>query len=175
MRYEWMDSYLLSIGMSDMAWIGTAAEFLPVQTRAYSVNGLLTTAYSGTGSLVGIPEYVMIHDDPFWYTTLLEGAADGAFAGNEITAAYFRGTLWSGVGAGVLEGCSGLKDIWFNGSVVDELAYGNYSEQAFAGVPADVTVHLPESLTDTQRTEVEAALLACGLPDTAVFETYSLR
>ena len=117
----------------------------------------------------------MIFDDPFWYTTLIEGVADGGFAGTPVTAAYFRGSLWSGVGANVLDGCTGLKDIWFNTSIADELTNGNFSAQAFAGIPADVTVHLPAGLTDDQRAEVEQGLQAVGMPATAVFETYSLR
>ena len=170
-----MDAYLLSIGMEEIAWIGTAVEFLPTCTREYGANGLVTTSYTGAGAVATIPEYVMIFDDPFWYTTLIEGVADGGFAGTPVTAAYFRGSLWSGVGANVLDGCTGLKDIWFNTSIADELTNGNFSAQAFAGIPADVTVHLPAGLTDDQRAEVEQGLQAVGMPATAVFETYSLR
>ena len=172
-----MDNYLLSIGLSDIAWIGTAADFLPARTRDYTVDvdAYMATAFDGSGSLATIPEYVMIYDDPFWYTAAVEGVAEKVFAGTGAVAAYFRGSFWSGVGAEVLAGCDNLKDIWFNSSITDELADGNFSEQAFVGVPDGVVVHLPASLTEEQQAAVKDGLLTCGMPGTAVFETYSLR
>jgi hypothetical protein len=50
-----------------------------------------------------------------------------------------------------------------------------YSKEAFAGVPEDVTVHLPASLTDEQRTKVEDFLHSIGIPTGAAFEYYDLR
>ena len=172
-----MDNYLLSIGLSDIAWIGTPADFLPERTQDYTVDvGAYTaTAFAGGGALATIPEYVMIHDDPFWYTAAVEGVAEKVFAGTGVTVAYFRCSLWSGVGAKVLSGCDNLKDIWFSSAIMEELAYGNYHEQAFVGIPDGVVVHLPASLTEEQLATVKDGLAACGLPATAVFETYSLR
>jgi len=101
--------------------------------------------------------------------------AEKVFAGTGAAAAYFRGSLWSGVGAEVLGGCDSLKDIWFSSTITEELANGNFSEQAFVGIPDGVVVHLPASLTEEQQATVKDGLFACGLPETAVFETYSLR
>lgn len=170
-----MDTYFLSIGMSDIAWIGTAADFLPARTGDYTADDLRITKSTASTGLISVPEYVMTYDDPFWYTVLAEGVADEAFAGQGNVSAYLRGGFWEGIGAGVFSGCENLHDIWFNNVVTEDLAYGLYSEQAFAGLPDDVTVHLPESLTEEQRSTVEDGLRACGLPETVVFETYSLR
>ena len=144
-----MDEYLLSIGLGDIAWIGTDIDFLPTRTQGYDVDDLVITGYNGSDALATVPEYVMIYDDPFWYTTLIEGVADGTFAGSGITTAYFRGSFWSGVGDGIFDGCTGLTDIWFNSSILTDLDNGFYSAQTFAGVPDGVTVHLPECVPDS--------------------------
>ena len=50
-----------------------------------------------------------------------------------------------------------------------------YAEDTFAGIPDGVTVHLPDSFTDEERASVEQSLRAHGVPESAVFEYYSLR
>ena len=163
-----MDAYLGGIGFGEIAWIGTDRDFLPERTAAYTVDGYLVTDFAG-GSMISIPDYVMLYDDPFWYTTMVGGAAEEAFAGCEATVAYIRSNMGD-CRARFLAGCDKLTDLWFSGAIVDEISCGYFDAEAFAGIPDGVTVHIPEGLEGA-----EEALHSCGLPDTAVFATYTLR
>ena len=113
--------------------------------------------------------------DGFWVIDGIDFVADGAFAGTTAAAFYFPGNFWQGLGNNVLDGAENLKDLWFNYAVDSDLADGVYGAESFAGVPADVTVHLPESFTQEQLAAVRDGLIACGLPETASVETYRLR
>ena len=170
-----LDAYLLSVGMEEIAWIGTAADFLPTKTRSFKLDGVSITGVDAASGMLSVPAYVMHELDGFWVIDGIDFVADGAFAGSTAAAAYLPGNFLNGVGGGILEGCANLRDIWFNYLVDDDLTIGAYSAEAFAGVPADVTVHLPASFTEEQLAAVKDGLLACGLPETAAFETYSLR
>jgi len=169
-----LDDYLLSVGLGDIAWFGTGAEFLPTETAVFDVDGVTITGAGEVSGMLSVPSYV-IHDlDSFWVVDRIDYVADGAFAGNSMAAFYSPGTFWE-VGSGILEGCTNLKDIWFNYRVYTDLGNGVYGAETFRGVPADVTVHLPASLNEEQMTVVKDGLFACGMPDTVVFEQYSLR
>ena len=170
-----MDSYLLSIGMEEIAWIGTAADFLPEKTVVFQADNLTITGADAVDGMLSVPIYVMRDFEGFWVVEGIDLVADGAFAGNPATTFYYPGNFWEGVGNRILEGCTNLKDLWFNAAIVEDLFSGGYGAEAFVGVPADVTVHLPASLTETQLAEIRDGLIACGLPETVTFETYSLR
>ena len=170
-----MDAYLNDIGLGEICWFGTSRDFIPAQTRCFELDGDIISGYSGNDSMICLPTYVMGFDDPFWYTTWVGGAVDGLFAGSDITAVYFPGNYWKTLGAGILEGCASLKDIWFTTTIVGELSSGYYGAETFAGIPDGVIVHLPESLNEDQRAMVEQGMKDCGLTAAVTFEYYSLR
>ena len=170
-----LDQYLASIGMEEIAWIGTGLDFLPEETVSYTrKDNALTGAPEGS-ALLTVPEYVKVYEDPFWTSYEIWTVADGAFAGSGAAAAYLRGDL-DGIGSRIFEGCSQLKDLWFS-SVIAYYATveGWCPADAFAGLPQGITVHLPASLNDEEQAAVKAFLQKSGLPDSAVFTSYSLR
>ena len=170
-----LDSYLASIGMDEIAWIGSGQSFLPSETANFIVEGDIITGVENAPTALSLPNFVMIYDDPFWYSVQPFGIADGAFAGSDVAVIYFPGNYWTGTGSKILEDCESLTDIWFNTLISEDIGYGYYSADTFAGIPDGVTVHIPACLTDDQRAATEQSLRDCGLPETAVFEYYSLR
>ncbi|MBO6106491.1 MAG: hypothetical protein J6P32_02725, partial [Stomatobaculum sp.] len=99
-----------------------------------------------------------------------------AFAGKGLTSFFFRGMFGDGTGARILKDNPDLKDIWFNMSILDEANRGNrFDKEAFAGVPDDVTVHLPASLTGDERKKVEDFLHSIGMPSGCSFDYYDFR
>ena len=172
---EALDNWLLSIGCSDIAWIGTGKYFIPESTLDFETEDATITGYNGSSPVLGIPQYVMFYDDPFWLTKNVYSIADGAFANKGLTAVCFPGTMADGFGSRIFEGNDGLTDIWYNTVIATEYDRGCYAADTFAGIPDGVTVHLPVSIDEGIRADVEAALRAAGLPDSAVFDYYSLR
>ncbi len=171
-----LDSYLLTIGMEEIAWIGTSSLLIPQETESYQMDGNTITGYTGTSPLLSVPYNVMQYDGTFWYTQMVSSIADGAFANSGITVAYFPGNCWDGVGARILEGNDGLTDIWFNTVIVEDMNKGTiYNPETFAGVPETMTVHIPSIVSEADRPNLEDYLKSCGLPETAVFDYYSLR
>ena len=171
-----LDSYLLSIGMEEIAWIGTGSLLIPEETSSFQMDGTTISGYNGNIPVLSVPYNVMCHEDGMWYTQLVEGIADGAFANCGITIAYFPGNFWGGVGARILEGNDGLTDIWFNTLILEDMNYGDiYGSETFAGIPETVTVHIPAAVGDANRTAVEDYLKSCGMPETVTFDYYSLR
>ena len=171
-----LDSYLASVGYDELAWIaGSSADFIPDSTYDFDSKGNQITGYHGNSSKLCIPDYVMQTDGTFWYTSNVYSIADEAFAGKGFVSAFFRGNLGDGTGARILKDNPELKDIWFNMQVLFDAEKDTYSKEAFAGVPEDVTVHLPASLTDEQRSKVEDFLHGIGIPSSASFEYYDLR
>ena len=171
-----LDSYLASVGYDELAWIaGSSADFIPDSTYDFDSKGNQITGYHGNSSKLCIPDYVIQTDGTFWYTSNVYSIADEAFAGKGFVSAFFRGNLGDGTGARILKDNPELKDIWFNMQVLFDAEKDTYSKEAFAGVPEDVTVHLPASLTDEQRSKVEEFLHGIGIPSGASFEYYDLR
>ena len=85
----------------------------------------------------------------------------------------FRGNCGDGTGARILDGNTALTDIWFTTQLLfDE---GRYDPQAFAGIPENVTVHLPDSMTGEQRAWAENFLHSISIPESAAFDYYSFR
>ena len=141
----------------------------------FDSKGNQITGYHGDSRKLCIPDYVMQTDGTFWYTSNVYSIADEAFAGKDFVSAFFRGNLGDGTGARILKDNPELKDIWFNMQVLYDAEKDTYSKEAFAGIPEDVTVHLPASLTDEQRSKVEDFLHGIGIPAGAAFEYYDLR
>ena len=169
-----LDDYLLSIGCQDIAWIGSAKDFLPEDTLGFQMDGNNIVGYEGDSEKLTIPNYTLRYDNGWWITGNVFGIEDEAFKGSSFTAAYFRGQCGDGTGARILDGNTALKDIWFNTLFLSEAQNGYYDPQTFAGIPGDVTVHLPASFTDAQRSEAENLAHSVGIPDTAAFDYYSL-
>ncbi len=168
-----MDSFLLSVGCQDIAWIGSAMNFMPEDTYGFDSENATLTGYHGESRKLVIPDYILYEDDGWWLTKNIYSIADGAFKDCDFTSAFFRGNCADGTGARILEGNDELSDIWFTTQLLfDE---GNYDAEAFAGIPENVTVHLPESMTDEQKTWCQDYLHSVGVPESAVFEYYSFR
>lgn len=171
-----LDEYLLSIGMEEIAWIGTGSLLIPESTEGYEMDGSTITGYTGTNPVLSVPYNVMQYDGTFWYTQVVTSIADSAFANAGITVAYFAGNCWDGVGAKILEGNDGLTDIWFNTVILSDMDAGTiYGPETFAGVPETITVHIPAAVGEADRPAVEDYLKSCGIPETATFDYYSLR
>ena len=172
-----LDSYLLSIGYEDKAWVaGTPAEFLTESTCDFEMKGTVVTGYKGSSKTLSIPNYVTQTDGTFWYTGNVYRVEDEAFAGKGLTSFFFRGMFGDGTGARILKDNPDLKDIWFNMSILDEANRGNrFDKEAFAGVPENVTVHLPASMTDDERKKVGDFLHSVGMPSGCSFDYYDFR
>ena len=171
-----LDSYLLSIGMEEIAWIGTGSLLIPQETESYEMDGTTITGYAGTNPILSIPYNAMQCDGDFWYTQQVSAIADGAFANSGITAVYFAGHCWDGIGARILEGNDGLTDIWFNTVILSDMEDGAiYGSETFAGIPETVTVHISAGVAEADRPAVESYLKSCGIPETATFDYFSLR
>ena len=171
-----LDSFLLSVGFRDIAWIGGGRDFLPESTFDFEVDNTFITGYHGNSSKLAIPYYHLYQDDDWWLTENCYGVADEAFKNSSFTEAYFRGQCGDGIGSRVLDGNTALTDIWFTTLVLEEISdEAYYKPDTFAGIPENVTVHLPASFTDSERASVEEGLHACGVPAGATFDYYSLR
>ncbi|MBR1845734.1 MAG: leucine-rich repeat domain-containing protein [Oscillospiraceae bacterium] len=169
-----MDAYLASIGYQEISWIGSAKDFMPESTFDYDTEGYNITGYHGESKVLTIPDYVFYEDDGWYLTKNVYGVADGAFRNSDFTAAYFRGNCGNGTGSRILEGSAALADIWFTTQLLFDMDADHYVSDTFAGIPDDVTVHLPASMTDDQRAQAEDFLHSIGVPDTAAFDYYSL-
>ncbi len=168
-----MDAYLASIGYDEISWIGSAWNFMPEDTFGFDVQNCIITGYHGESKKLSVPDYALYLDDDWWLTQNVYGIADGAFKDSGFTEAYFRGNCGDGIGARILEGNTALRDIWFTTQLLfDE---GNYDPEAFVGIPENVTVHLPDSMTEEQRAWAENYLHSIGIPESAAFAYYSLR
>ena len=75
---ETLDKYLISIGYRDLAWIGSAKDFMPEDTLGFEMQGNNITGYTGESKKLTIPNYVLLTDGTFWYTTNVYGIADEA-------------------------------------------------------------------------------------------------
>ena len=177
-----LDRFLLSIGYDDIAWIGAARDFLPDGTFDFEVTNTVVTGFHGDSTKLAIPHFHLYRDDDWWLTENIYRIDDEAFKGASITEAYFRGQCGDGIGSRILDGDTALTDIWFNYLILDEIDGTNstsgipyYQADSFAGIPENVTVHLPASFTDAERAAVEASLHAHGIPAGASFDYYSLR
>ena len=168
-----MDAFLTSVGYQEIAWIGSARNFMPEDTFGFDVDNTKITGYHGESKKLVIPDYALYQDGDWWLTQNVYSIADEAFKGSDFTEAFFRGNCGDGTGARILDGNTALTDIWFTTQLLfDE---GKYDPQAFAGIPENVTVHLPDSMTEEQRAWAENFLHSISIPESATFEYYSFR
>ena len=178
-----LDQFLLSIGYQDIAWIGSSRDFIPDSTYDFDCDSKgKITGYHGDSDKLGIPNYHLYRDGDWWLTGNVYGIMDEAFKDSAFTSAYFRGQCGDGIGSRILTGNTALKDIWFNTLVLFEIDTANetsgiayYQPDTFAGIPEDVTVHLPDSIPEDKRSGLEDSLRAHGIPSGAAFTYYSLR
>ncbi|MBQ7534372.1 MAG: leucine-rich repeat domain-containing protein [Stomatobaculum sp.] len=171
-----LDKFLVSVGYEEIAWIsGSSKDFVPDSTYDFDSDKNQITGYHGNSKKLCIPDYVMQTDGTFWYTSNVYSIADEAFAGKGFVSAFFKGNLGDGTGARILKDNPDLADIWFNMQVLPDSEKNYYNKEAFAGVPENVTVHLPASLTDQQRKQVEDFLHGIGIPAGAAFDYYGIR
>ena len=167
------DAFLASIGYNEISWIGSAMNFMPEDTFGFDVENTKITGYHGESKKLTIPDYALYQDGDWWVTQNVYSIADEAFKDSDFTEAFFRGNCGDGTGARILDGNTALTDIWFTTQLLfDE---GKYDPEAFAGIPEDVTVHLPDSMTDEQRAWAENFLHSISIPESASFDYYSFR
>ena len=126
--------------------------------------------YTGSDTDLCVP--LLSPDQEYWGWRL----GDRLFAGSGVRSVTLHSYVRE-MGSKVFDGCQDLTDLWFSTDIVrctEPDAY-DFAADAFAGVPAGVTIHVPACLTDEERGNVESYLKGAGLPDTAVFDYYSLR
>ena len=177
-----LDSYLVSRGYDDIAWIGAAKDFLPEDTFGFETKNNMILGYHGDSKKLAIPFYNLFREDDWWITANVYSIADEAFKDSDFTSAYFRGNCGDSIGSRILAGNTALTDIWFNYNIIDEVDGTNstsglryYQPDTFAGIPENVTVHLPASIAEGERAALEEKLHGIGIPAGASFDYYSLR
>ncbi len=172
-----LDQYLASHGDEEIAWIsGVARDFICEDTMAFDIaDETLIGGCSLEGDTLFIPRYVTTFDGDFWGSTKIYGIEDGAFENSGYKTVFFPGNMQDKMGSKILAGNTSLKDIWFNAGLYLNEDYDVFESDTFAGIPEDVTVHIPASFTSEQRQTAEDALHAAGIPETATFDYYSLR
>lgn len=167
------DEFLLGSGQEDLTWFGVDPSLLHYDIRDYETSRWTVEAYHGDGGDLCVPLTVPYAEDNVSGILTCELIADGCYKGTGVTSLTFTGSIY-GIGSRILEDCEALTDLWFNAHV---LLYSgdSFAADAFEGIPAGVTVHLPASLTDEERGEAETILRELGLPADAVFDYYSFR
>lgn len=168
------DEWLVSLEYPEITWIaGVIPEFIPDSTINFTVEDGVVTGWNLEEDTLTIPNYVLVEDDGFWIHSNVTDIADEAFSGSSCRTVYLSGRFW--VGSRILAGNSNLSDIWLNGTILMDVSDDKYNADSFEGIPENVTVHIPASLTDKERSEVEVYLHGAGMPDTVKFDYYSLR
>ncbi len=160
------DEYLISLGLSDLTWTSASLPYMETDLSGYEIDedaGL--TAYTGEKTDVYLPcknrnrKIVTIRT--------------GAFKDSSLTSIVIPGSCYT-IESNAFSGSSSLKDIYLSGVFTNFLDEDHLQKDAFAGLPDDVTVHLSSRLSDSDRSDIEAALKAAGLSESAKFDTYSL-
>lgn len=171
------DEYLVSLDYPEISWIaGIMPEFLPDETISFSVDDQMVTGCDSDGELLCIPWNVLDEEDGMAVHRAAFGIADGAFENSSYKTVYLHGNFGDGVGSAILNGNTSLTDIWFNSSLVfADMPEEHYSSDSFAGIPENVTVHLPVTLTASQKSDAESYLHSIGIPQGAKFDYYSVR
>lgn len=171
------DEYLVSIDYPEISWIaGIAPDFLPDSTMCFTMDDHMVTGCESDGELLSIPWSVLDEEDGMAVHRAAFGIADGAFENSSYKTVYLHGNFGDGVGSAILNGNTSLTDIWFNSSLVfADMPEEHYSSDSFAGIPENVTVHLPITLTASQKSDAESYLHSIGIPQGAKFDYYSVR
>ena len=164
------DSYLVSNGWSERTWIGTPIEDIDPNYNDYKQEDNFLVSYEGSETVIKVPYYGDTWDTYDQWNILY--IKDNCFAGNTTVTEIYVGRCLE-IGSNAFDGCTALKSLWLTSEWVDNTQ--NFKANAFAGVPEDITIHVPESWTDGDLSKVKSAMIGAGLPESASFETYSLR
>ena len=173
-----MDKYLLGLGMGDISWIGVPLDHLPLDTISYKLKDYRITDCDKDAERICVVYKASIEDSGFWSVQNVYSIADRAFEGSSAVSAWMRGNTHDGVGEKIFNECENLIDIWFSTQLLSDAATEPgvcYGSDTFTGVPEDVTVHLPESMTDDERKTAQEYLESCGMPEGVKYDFYSLR
>ena len=164
------DDYLEENGFGRIAWLGLSPERMRYDPSDFRFEDETVAEYTGTEMDVCIP--LLRSDGEYWGWRL----GDHLFTGTQVRSVTLHSFVRE-MGSEVFSGCDTLSDLWFTADLsrcTDEDAY-DYAADAFAGIPGGVTVHIPACLTEAERSVAEEYLKSCGLPDTALFDYYSLQ
>ena len=164
------DDYLIEQGFDDISWFGLSADRTHYNLDDFRFEDETVAEYTGDDTDLCIP--LLSPDQEYWGWRL----GDGLFAGSGIRSVTLHSYVRE-MGSGVFDGCQDLTDIWFTTDILrcsEPDAY-DFASDAFAGVPDDVTVHVPACLTDTERNTVEDFLRSAGMPGSVTYDYYSLQ
>lgn len=173
-----MDEYLLSLEKGDISWMGVPVDHLPEDTISYKLSDYQITSCDKEASELCVVYKASVEDSGFWSVQNVYSIADRAFEGASAKSVWMRGNTHDGVGENIFNGCSDLRDIWFSSQILYDADTDPgvcYGSDTFKGVPEDVTVHLPESMTDAERKIAQDYLRSCGMPEGAKYDFYNLR
>lgn len=163
------DKYLDEIGFGTISWIGSDPAFIPEDSRDFQVgDNKDLIGYSGLSNEMYIP--FNIYDGE--YGAPIYRVAAEAFENSSLTAVYIHSNI-DNLPSRVFGGSKDLKDIWFSGAVT-RLSEEFFADDCLAGLPDDITVHIPERLPDEDKEYVEKLLVKKGLPKSADFDYYTL-
>lgn len=165
-----MDEYLVAQGYDTISWFGISEELFRYHPDDFTLEEGIITSYTGTDTEICTPMY----SQDGQYNGY--GIAEGAFAGSGVRSIAMN-PMVQHVHNGAFRGCESLTDLWFSTDILSAPTeeWYEYGDAALADIPASATVHLPASLTDAERKEVEDFLKSKGLPDGVTFDYYSLR
>lgn len=163
---ESFDKYLKKIDLGEISWIGIQPEYLARDYYLYQQDNGTITGFSGNTSELRIPFYGNNLDQ-----ILIVG--EGAFADSNFTAVYFTGEITT-IRANAFSGSDQLMDMWFTTTAIKLTKDGALSGTSFDGLPDDITVHLPATLSDADRSDIEDAFHDAGLSESATFDYYTL-
>lgn len=167
---EALDQFLMDMGWRDIAWIGIDPEHFDPDFEDYTQDGNWLTGYTGDKTELWIPEAGETFGT--WNQCSIWWINDRALADLGLTAVSFGSVVeWH---SQILDGNPDLADIWFSGDIVIR-GSDKFQPDTFQGVPENVTVHLPDSLTDSERSSVRSVLEGAGMPASASYEYYSYR
>ena len=164
------DDYLIEQGFDDISWFGLSADRTHYNLDDFRFEDETVAEYTGDDTDLCIP--LLSPDQEYWGWRL----GDGLFAGSGIRSITLHSYVRE-MGSGVFDGCQDLTDIWFTTDILrcsEPDAY-DFASDAFAGVPDDVTVHVPACLTDAERNTVEDFLRSAGMPGSVTYDYYSLQ
>ncbi len=164
-----LDAYYYSLGMDGLSWFGPSEALYDMDTADYVAENQWLKSYQGKKKIVYIPAYTENGGAINWISS-------EAFAGNTtIEEIWF--TAVNSINPHAFEGCTNLKKMYFgmaSFSFLDD-AEGGIVQDAFVGVPENVTVYFPASLTDEEFQTYEAKFRAKGMPESTKFDTFSLE
>lgn len=163
---EAFDKYLKKIDLGEISWIGIQPEYLARDYYLYQQDNGTITGFSGNTSELRIPFYGDDLDQ-----ILIVG--EGAFSDSNFTAVYFTGEITT-IRANAFSGSNLLEDMWFTTTAIKLTKDGALTGTSFDGLPDDITIHLPATLSEADKKDIEDAFHDAGISDSATFDYYSL-